>query len=189
MTEVLQGFNCSRQIRSEKMWTPPKLPYHVASDQLRAQVPSTQEIRMSKTVLSQRSAQVVKVIGEEFVVKYGRGTNIQEGFNLIFLHEHVPSLPIPRLWAMYEEDEDIFIVMEFIKRDTLQDIWSSLQIFDKSAITKHLRSIMDALRVITPPDPPFYGSLDHGSLPYFLFYTMESIPAINGPFTMTSSKA
>lgn len=93
------------------MWKPPKLPYYVAADQLPAPLPTTQEIRASSTILDQRSAQTVKAMGVHFVAKYGPGTKILEGNNLIYLHQHSSSLPIPRLWAMYKEDEDVFIIM------------------------------------------------------------------------------
>jgi aminoglycoside phosphotransferase (APT) family kinase protein len=164
------------------MWKPPKLPYYVAPDQLPAPLPTTQEIRASSTILHQRSTQTVKAMGVHFVVKYGPGTKIREGNNLIFLHQHLSSLPIPRLWAMYEEDEDVFIIMEHFEGDTLQDIWPSLQASDKSAITKQLRSIMDQLRALKPPESSFYGSLERGPIPYFLFNSMEANPTINGPF-------
>lgn len=164
------------------MWTPPKLPYYVAADQLPAPLPTTQEIRACSTILHQRSTVTVKAIGTHFVVKYGPGTKIREGNNLNYLHQHLSGLPIPRLWAMYNEDEDVFIVMEFFDGNTLQDIWPSLQPPDKSAIAKQIRSIMDQLRALRPPESPFYGSLECGPVPYFLFSTMEPNPTINGPF-------
>lgn len=115
-----------------------------------------------------------------FVVKYGPGTKIREGNNLIFVPQHLSPLAIPRLWAVYEEDGDVFIIMECFDGDTLRDIWPSLQAPDKSAITKQLRSIMDQLRALRPPESPFYGSFERGPVPYFLFCAMESNPTING---------
>lgn len=48
------------------------------------------------------------------------GAKIREGNNLVFLHQHLSSLPIPRLWAMYEEDEDVFIIMEYCEGNTIR---------------------------------------------------------------------
>ncbi|KEF53899.1 uncharacterized protein A1O9_10301 [Exophiala aquamarina CBS 119918] len=104
------------------MWAPPELPYYVASDRLPAPVPTTREMRASSTVLHQRSAQTVKALGMHYVVKYGPGAKILEGHNLLFLHQHLPSAPVPRLWAMYQEDEDVVFIMERCEGNNLQDI-------------------------------------------------------------------
>lgn len=57
-----------------------------------------------------------------------------------------------------------------------------MQASDKSAITKQLRSIMDQLRAWEPPESSFYGSLERGPIPYFLFNSMEANTTITGPF-------
>ncbi|OAG36654.1 hypothetical protein AYO21_09129 [Fonsecaea monophora] len=57
-----------------------------------------------------------------------------------------------------------------------------IQTSDKSAITKELRSIMDQLRALKPPEPSFYSNLERCPISHFLFNPMKPNPTINGPF-------
>lgn len=41
---------------------------------------------------------------------------------------------------------------------------------------------MDQLRAWEPPESSFYGSLERGPIPYFLFNSMEANTTITGPF-------
>ncbi|KAL2434147.1 hypothetical protein ABEF95_014749 [Exophiala dermatitidis] len=168
--------------QGQEMWTPPALPYFVDPAQLPAPLPTTQDIRACGTILNERTAQKVKAVGDHFVVKYGPGTEIREGNNLIFIQHQLPSLPVPRVWAMYEEDGEVFIIMDYCQGTTLQETWPTLDADEKTSITQQLRSIVDQLRALPPPEPPFYGSFDRGPVPYFLFYTPEQDPTIAGPF-------
>ncbi len=82
---------------------PTKLPYYRESALLPAPLPTTQEIEASTAFLGERSAQKIAAIGPYFVAKYGPGTSQTEGENLLFIEQNTPTIPVPRLYAMYHE--------------------------------------------------------------------------------------
>lgn len=65
------------------------------------------------------------IVREHFVVKYSTHVLENEGFALVFLEVH-PSIPTPRLYAMYREDGKPYIVMEFKPGRDLNGFWADL---------------------------------------------------------------
>ncbi|KIW36112.1 uncharacterized protein PV06_11587 [Exophiala oligosperma] len=86
------------------------------------------------------------------------------------------------LYALYVEDGIAYLLMQDVAGQSLERLWPSLQPHERSIILNKLRRILNEMRSLPPPSPPFYGSICHGPLPYFLFWTPETQKTINGPF-------
>lgn len=164
------------------MWNAPSLPYFCDLSRLPAPLPTTADIENAPCTLVERSSKVVRV-GDHFVAKYGPQTRlrIQEGLNMIFVSQNLTT-PIPAVYALYEENGKGYLLMQYVAGQTLEHLWPSLQPDERRVILSKLRGILDDMRSLPPPSPPFYGSVDYGPLPYFLFWTPEPQKEVNGPF-------
>lgn len=100
---------------------------------------------------------------------------------MIFVNQNLTT-PIPLVYALYEENGNAYLVMQYVAGQTLEHLWRSLQPCERRKILSKLRVILDDMRALPPPSPPFYGSVDRGPLPYFLFWTPEPQKEVNGPF-------
>ena len=100
---------------------------------------------------------------------------------MIFVNQNLIT-PIPLVYALYEENGNAYLLMQFVDGQTLEHLWRSLQPCELCVILSKLRVILDDTRALPPPSPPFYGSVDRGLLPYFLFWTSEPQKEVNGPF-------
>ncbi|KAI2794991.1 hypothetical protein POX_a01593 [Penicillium oxalicum] len=128
------------------VWQPEPLPF--SSNSLpESPLPSKDEIRACTNILFERVYKVA-AINDEIVVKFGRGVKEYEGQVLIFLERHVPTIPAPRLYAMYKDTEthETFLVMQRIPGKQLDAIWPSLAEDEKDDITDKLCQIFNTLR-------------------------------------------
>ncbi|KIW16348.1 hypothetical protein PV08_06399 [Exophiala spinifera] len=164
------------------MWNPPPLPYFCDSSLVPASLPSTADIENATSVLKDGSSRVLRV-GDHFVVKYGPQIRrrIQEGLNTIFVNQNLTT-PSPLVYALYEEKGNAYLVMQYVAGQSLEQLWPGLQDRERRLILRKLRTVLDDMRSLTPPSPLFYGSVDRGPLPYFLFWTPKPQEMINGPF-------
>ncbi|KAL5343488.1 hypothetical protein BJX70DRAFT_408261 [Aspergillus crustosus] len=118
------------------MWEPVTLPFRNDSIPL-SQLPSTDEILACTDFLWNAFHKVVAV-NDEIVVKYGGGINPAEGQALIYLERYVPQVPAPRLYAMYRENEQTFLIMQRVPGVQLDKVWSSLTESEKDDIISKL---------------------------------------------------
>ncbi|KAJ6184666.1 hypothetical protein N7519_005967 [Penicillium mononematosum] len=163
------------------MWQPVALPYKSGSLPLRA-LPTPDEIRACPNIISDFVDKVV-AINDEIVVKFGRIVYPWEGQALVYLEQHAPDVPAPRLYAMYRDAGDFFLVMQRAPGVRLDSIWSSLTESDKDDIVAKIRTAVDTLRQAKSPWPDdFYGSLDGGSCHYHLFWCRKGSGKHLGPF-------
>ncbi|KAL8867550.1 MAG: hypothetical protein Q9174_005593 [Haloplaca sp. 1 TL-2023] len=164
------------------MWKAPSLPYYCDSSLLPAPLPTSADLENAPCTLVERSSRVVRV-GDHFVAKYGpqRRLRIQEGLNMIFVNQNLTT-PIPLVYALYEENGNAYLLMQYVAGQTLEHLWPSLQPCERRVILSKLRGILDNMRSLSTPSPPFYGSVNRGPLPYFLFWTPEPQKDVNGPF-------
>ncbi|EXJ55427.1 hypothetical protein A1O7_08354, partial [Cladophialophora yegresii CBS 114405] len=93
---------------------------HITSHQINFQLPFLLRRRFDQPALHSTSAphrQPRLLVGAHLVVEYGSGTKIRQGNNLDFLHQHqhLSFVAVLRLWAMYDEGECVFIVIEHFK--------------------------------------------------------------------------
>ncbi|KIW86585.1 uncharacterized protein Z519_12816 [Cladophialophora bantiana CBS 173.52] len=100
---------------------------------------------------------------------------------MIFVNQHLTT-PIPLVYALYEEKGNAYLLMQYVSGQTLESLWPSLQPCERRVILSKLRGILDDMRSLPSPSPPFYGSVDRGPLPYFLFWTPDPQKEVNGPF-------
>ncbi|EXJ82321.1 hypothetical protein A1O3_06134 [Capronia epimyces CBS 606.96] len=165
------------------MWQAPTLPYYCDASLLPAPLPTVADVENTPNTLATGSSNVVR-IGDHFVAKYGPQTRlrVQEGLNMIFVEQYL-KIPIPRVYALYEENGRGYLIMQYIGGQTLEALWPSLSSDERWVILSKLRGIFDDMRSLSPPSPPFFGSVDFGPLPYFLFWTPEPQKRVNGPFT------
>lgn len=158
------------------------LPYIRNPEGLPVKLPPTKQIREAANIVSQRTGQTIVTIGTELFVKYGRATSEREGQTLLYIEEKLPKLPVPRLYAMYYDHDDLFIVMERIRGPSLDTVWSGLSDDDKQSITRSLRETFDEMRRLSCPSPTVFGSVNGHSIPYHLFWDPEENPKLCGPF-------
>ena len=104
------------------VWQPEPLPY-TRSSLPECPLPSKDEIRACTNILFDRLYKVV-AINDSIVVKFGRGVQEYEGQVMIFLERHVPTIPAPRLYAIYEDIETLetFLVMQRIPGEILDAV-------------------------------------------------------------------
>jgi hypothetical protein len=130
------------------------------------------------TIRDPRHGRVVLVKGS-FVVKYGTLVTGNEGHALLFLEKH-PFIPAPRLYAMYREDNRLYIIMSLMPGRQLELVWDDLSEDEKLHIVKQLRSIWDYIRSL--PSPSLFSSITGGPLRHRFFLWLEPEPKITGPF-------
>ncbi|QVM08121.1 hypothetical protein D8B26_002817 [Coccidioides posadasii str. Silveira] len=147
------------------MWQPVTLPFKNGSLP-RPTLPTPDEIRACTTILWERSSVKVVAVNDEIVVKFGTSLNAWEGQALVYLERYVPSVPAPRLYAMYRDAKQLFLVMQRAPDD----------------IVTELRKAVDTLRQAKSPWPDFYGSLDGGSVHHYLFWCRKVGGKFLGPF-------
>jgi len=101
--------------------------------------------------------------------KYGHAVREIEGGDLLFIKQHL-EIPAPRLYVMYRDDDaKVYIVMDAVAGDTLENLWPTLSFEAKSRIMKNLGSIIKELHSLLPPK--LYGSITEGGLPHTLFWS------------------
>jgi aminoglycoside phosphotransferase (APT) family kinase protein len=164
------------------MWKAPSLPYYCDSSLLPASLPTTEDIKNATCTLVEASSRVVRIV-DNFVAKYGPQTRrcIQEGLNMIYVSQNLTT-QIPLVYALYEENGNAYLVMQYVAGQTLEHLWPSLEPYERQAILRKLRGFLDDMRSLPIPSPPLYGSVGRGPLPYFLFWTPEPQKEVNGPF-------
>lgn len=149
------------------MWEPVALPFE--NDNTPA-LPTADEIRVCPDILQTRSAATVVGVNDKIVVKFGGGVDVSEGQALVYLERHAPDIPAPRLYAMYYNSCELFLIMERAPGEPLDKIWSSLNDDEKRKVTAKLRHIFDSMRQIECPWPDFFGGLDVGGLHHPIFW-------------------
>lgn len=159
------------------------LSYYREQIHLPGPLPSLDEIesatRTLPTIRNPDCNGRIVVIRDLYVVKYGAHVYENEGHTLLFL-ERCPSVPVPRLYAMYRDSGKLYIVMQLMPGTELEGLWPSLSEIEKSSIAGQLRSIFQEIRSL--PSPGFYGSVARGPLQHRYFLTSDQNRSINGPF-------
>ncbi|PGH23155.1 hypothetical protein AJ80_02787 [Polytolypa hystricis UAMH7299] len=147
-------------------------------------LPTKEEIENSRDILSDQTARkVVGVVGQHFIVKYGRGLDFLEGENMLFVQKST-TVRVPRVYALYEDSTDNkkYLVVERIAGKDLASEWDMLEHEQKEAISKKLRAYWDQLRNLRSPG--LYCSLNKRPLPDSIFWgdSSSDSPPINRPF-------
>ncbi|PLB48828.1 phosphotransferase enzyme family protein [Aspergillus steynii IBT 23096] len=163
------------------MWEPVDLPFQ--SSQPLPTLPTTDEIRACTDVLWETQASKIVMLNDDVVVKYGRCVDVWEGQALVYLERHVPEVPAPRLYAMYHDSKQLFLIMQRVPGVPLNSIWPSLAESEKDDIIAKLKRAFDAMRQAECPWPDFFGGLDGGGVYHYLFYSQHGDRKFLGPFS------
>lgn len=106
----------------------PTLPWIRNQNELPAPLPTEAQIESATTefpsIFDAASRRTV-LVDNLFVVKYGPAVFENEGHALLLV-EGCPNVPSPRLYAMYREEEKLYIIMEFVRGRRLSDAWQHL---------------------------------------------------------------
>ncbi|EGC48878.1 phosphotransferase enzyme family protein [Histoplasma capsulatum var. duboisii H88] len=116
-----------------KMWEPVSLPFKSSSLPLPT-LPTTDEIRSCSDILWERCYDKIVAVNDKVVIKFGGSVSVWEGQALIYLEKHVPQVSAPRLYAMYQESNQVFLVMQRIPGVRLDSIWPSLTPSEKDEL-------------------------------------------------------
>lgn len=97
----------------------------------------------------------------EVIVKDGRCRTARESQTLLYLEQCVPSFPPPRLYAMHQDGDDFFIVMQRLPGRPLDTVWEELsENDDKDRMTVRPRETFDGMRRVSRPQPSYFGAVD-----------------------------
>ncbi|KAI5860733.1 kinase-like protein [Durotheca rogersii] len=161
----------------------PALPWIRHKDEIPGPLPTRTEIEAATAAflsIFDPSARRTVLVKNKFVVKYGPAVFENEGHALIFL-EKFTQIPTPRLYAMYWESDKLFIIMEFISGQGLDDVWPHISEEEKSPIVSQLRQILDHVRAL--PSLGIASGVYGGPLPHRYFFSLDNDPLVTGPFT------
>lgn len=174
-------FNLTSTLALFTMWEPVAVPFQ-NSDPL-PPIPTTDEIRACTNVLWETMGSRIVAVNDNIVAKYGKFIHDWEGQALIYLERHVPEVPAPRLYAMYYDNKELFLIMQRAPGVPLNSIWTSLAESEKDDIIAKLQLIFDAMRKAECPWPDFYGGLDGGAIHHYLFYSQHGDKKFLGPYS------
>ena len=163
------------------MWTPVTVPFQ--NSQPLPTLPTTDEIRAWTNILWETQASKIVALNDDIVVKYGGCVDTWEGQALVYLERHVPEVPAPRLFAMFYDSRQLFLIMQRIPGVQLNSIWPSLVESEKDDIIAKLQVIFEAMRKAECPWPNFFGGLDGGGIYHYLFYSQHGDRKFLGPFS------
>lgn len=156
---------------------PVSIPYYAPADELPTTLPTTSEIENCKEELGNRSAVKVVALGPHFVVKYGKRLKLDEGRMMIFVRQ-CTQIPVPRVFALYHDSGQSFIVMERIHGQPLHEVWQTLDNRKKEKIAEQMHNYLGQLRRVKSPGG--YCSLGHQPMLDPIFST--SSHDCDGPF-------
>ncbi|KAI1149528.1 kinase-like domain-containing protein [Nemania diffusa] len=158
--------------------------YFCDAEELPCPLPTSAEIKASTEslpcVANSQCKRVVRV-KDRFVVKYGIWPWVteNEGHALLVLNQY-SGIPTPRLYAMYSEEDTIFLVMEFKEGNRLSELWKDMLEDDKQTIVRQLKHIFTEVRNI--PSPGIFSSINRSRLEHRFFLSSQKDPAVTGPF-------
>ena len=156
--------------------SPISVPYYAPTSDLPAPLPTTAEIESSAQILKNGAVKVVAV-GTHFVVKYGKRLNLEEGRMMVFVQQNT-RVPVPQVFALYQQDGKNFIVMQKVHGQTLQATWHTFGDRKKREIISQLKGYVEQIRKIQSPAD--YCSLGKQSLLHPIFASPSD--DYNGPF-------
>lgn len=158
-----------------------ELPYFADASSLPAPLPTEDDLESAEPLPSIYPPEYRSnvSVGGVFVVKYGSGVKENEGRALLAL-ERFPSIPSPKLYAMYRRGDKLYIVMGFERGAQLSEAWDTMSEPAKADVAAQLRAIMTDLRGI--PSPGVFGSVARGPVPHRFFWSPVAYPEVNGPF-------
>ena len=162
---------------------PIQIPYYAKPEELPSELPTEDSIKSSTEILCEKLARKVVGVGPYFVVKYGLQVQLEEGWNMTFI-KNTTSISVPKVYALFQNaaSSENYIIMERIKGDRLDTVWTSLDCAQKRAVALQLKTNFIELRKLRSPNG--YCSLGGKPLRDHLFYTGydDLSLGLEGPF-------
>jgi len=95
----------------------------------------------------------------KLLVKYGSSLSIAEGQCLWAIRKALgQDIPVPEVYGWRRDGNEVFIYMQLIEGQTLEDIWDKLAQTDRALIRRQLRHIVTSLRSLRQASgDPFIG--------------------------------
>ncbi|KAJ5882293.1 phosphotransferase enzyme family protein [Penicillium soppii] len=145
-------------------------------------LPTPAQVRaLSKDIHANPQPQPIIFEEHKIFVKFGPYVTIAEAQCLWMIKRAFgDEIPVPEIFGWRVDEEDyVFLYMELIQGQTLQDGWNGLNSQDKSSLCDELCQIVNRLRRLEQdPTDQFIGSISHQQL---LDYVFQSCPK-PGPF-------
>ncbi|KAE8417576.1 hypothetical protein BDV36DRAFT_309357 [Aspergillus pseudocaelatus] len=126
------------------MWKPVVVPFQ--NSHPLPTLPTTHDIRACTNVLWETVASKIVAVNDNIVVKYGGCINVWEGQALVYLEQRIPEVPAPRLYAMYYNSKQLFLIMQRVPGVQLNSIWPSLAPSEKNDFIAELQLIFDKIQ-------------------------------------------
>jgi len=131
-------------------------------------LPSPAEVRAQSKELGKSPAPPpVRFQSQKLLVKYGRQITIAEGQCLWAIKRVLGTeVPVPEVYGWRQDGNEVFIYMELVDGETLEQRWGSLSTKERSDICGQLRDIITALRRLEQdPADRFVGKFSWAHLP------------------------
>ncbi|CAG8175671.1 unnamed protein product [Penicillium salamii] len=145
-------------------------------------LPTPAQVRaLSKDIYANPQPRPIIFEEPNVFVKFGPYVTIAEAQCLWMIKRALgDEIPVPEIFGWRVDEENyVFLYMEIIQGQTLQDGWSGLNSLDKSSLCDELCQILKRLRRLEQdPSDHYIGSLNHQKL---LDYVFQSYPK-TGPF-------
>jgi aminoglycoside phosphotransferase len=97
------------------------------------------------------------------VIKYGTEIELSEASTLRFLAK-TTSIPVPKVHCAFQRGKMKYIMMEYVKGESIRETWAGRQPAEKEKLLKQLRGYFDELRNIPHPRPGVICSAKTGPL-------------------------
>ncbi|KXG50572.1 Aminoglycoside phosphotransferase [Penicillium griseofulvum] len=107
-------------------------------------------------------------------VKWGSEMRISEGQSLYDIGRCLKDrVPVPEIYGWRTEGHQVFIYMEYLPGQTLDQVWDILEPDDRGSICSELRTIIDNLRQLEQePDDRFIGIVPLAIFTFAPFYLL-----------------
>ncbi|GES66627.1 phosphotransferase enzyme family protein [Aspergillus terreus] len=146
------------------------------------QLPTPAQVKaLSKDVGTRAQPTPIKYDDLGLIVKFGPHVTTTEALNLWMIKQVFgDDIPVPELFGWRVDDEGyVFIYMELVRGQTLEECWDHLSLTDKTAIKDQLSQILGNLRKLAQdPSDRFIGSITRGHLLDYVFIDQPK----TGPF-------
>ncbi|KUI72311.1 hypothetical protein VM1G_07946 [Cytospora mali] len=151
-------------------------------------LPSPKEVRSAHQdfmhgheELHPQAPHIVRYPSLGLCVKYSQRVRLNEAQAMYLVNHHLgKSFVAPEIYGWHKDGADIFLYMELIEGEPLDEVWHSLPAADRQEVCKELCAAMSKLGTLRQAKGhTFLGNLTRGSIPDRLF---ANIQPSAGPF-------
>ena len=131
-------------------------------------LPSEEEILQGFSHWGNLKAECFVVDGKLFAKRnpWFKEHTYREFKNIKFVKANT-TISVPEVHGIVEskDGKSSWLIMDYLPGEDLYKMWAHLKQDERDEITTILKGYFDQLHAIPPPDPPYFGSLDHEPLP------------------------